>query len=129
MTSHLVPPHGGRLVDLMASPERVAEPRQLMVEFLSDVDVSTYLGANEYDGVVWFNRERMEDLVWWIYATGIIAILVASSDPKTRAGWILDLHEAIDRISDAVAHSLYQVDRLLDALDEKRTTRKGAPRE
>ncbi len=25
MTSHLVPPHGGRLVDLMASPERVAE--------------------------------------------------------------------------------------------------------
>ncbi|HEX9189500.1 MAG TPA: adenylyltransferase, partial [Vicinamibacteria bacterium] len=25
MTSHLVPPHGGRLVDLMASPDRVAE--------------------------------------------------------------------------------------------------------
>ena len=25
MTSHLVPPHGGRLVDLMASPERIAE--------------------------------------------------------------------------------------------------------
>ena len=25
MTSHLVPPHGGRLVDLMASPQRVAE--------------------------------------------------------------------------------------------------------
>jgi ATP sulfurylase len=25
MTSHLVPPHGGRLVDLMASPARVAE--------------------------------------------------------------------------------------------------------
>ena len=25
MTSHLVPPHGGRLVDLMSSPARVAE--------------------------------------------------------------------------------------------------------
>jgi len=81
MTSHLVPPHGGRLVDLMASPARVAElggrakempswsltPRQLAdLELLLSGGFSPltgFMGAAEAESV---RRDlRLADGTFW----------------------------------------------------------------
>ena len=99
------------------TPARAGSPRQLLAGLLSDVDVSTFLGVNEYDDVVWFNGERLDELVWWIYATGVVAVFSTVPADK-RAESILDLYGMVERIGVARDASGYKVDAFLDALSD-----------
>ncbi|TVQ97207.1 MAG: alpha-amylase, partial [Spirochaetaceae bacterium] len=51
-------------------------------ELLSDSDVSRYLGINEHEGTVWYHKERMETLLWWLLATAILEIVYDDCEKK-----------------------------------------------
>jgi hypothetical protein len=41
---------------------------------LSDNDAQIYLGVNRYQGILWFNKESYEDLLWWLFASAAVEI-------------------------------------------------------
>jgi hypothetical protein len=98
-------------------PRRFA--RSLVSDLLSDGDTMTYLGLNEYDGVVWFNRERLEELCWWLVAVALITI-EESGNAGDEAGveeQIALLARVMERVDAASRASEYRVDLLLRALE------------
>jgi len=99
------------------TPEAVDNPGRLIENLLSDVDVSTFVAVNEYDEVVWFNGERLDELTWWIYATGVVSIFTATP-AEERAESVLALYEMVETIGTAREASGYKVDAFLDALSD-----------
>ena len=45
-----------------------------LTSILSDSDALSYLGVNRYQDVLWFNKEALEDLMWWLYIIAAIEI-------------------------------------------------------
>jgi hypothetical protein len=86
----------------------------LFASMLSDAVVTDYLGLNEYNGVVYFNKERLEELRWWLLATGLIGIEKAGGDGQADA--VKKLHEMLERLDAAQANAEYQIEKLLAGL-------------
>ncbi|MEE8441212.1 MAG: hypothetical protein V3S41_05775 [Spirochaetia bacterium] len=88
----------------------------LLADLIHDSDATSFLGFNEYKRTVWFNRERFEELVWWLYATALIDQCSESLD-KGGAGCagLLDLHTIVTDLRTAAVTSGYEVSKLLQA--------------
>ncbi|MFP4113161.1 MAG: alpha-amylase family glycosyl hydrolase [Spirochaetales bacterium] len=92
----------------------------LMHELLSDGDVTTYLGFNRYEGEIWFNQERFEELRWWIFATALVTM--DKVPPETAADHdrlvadVVGLFELVQRLERAQRASGFRVDALLAGL-------------
>ena len=43
-----------------------------MQSMLSDSDVRTYIGLNEFQGRWWYNKESMETLMYWLFAVSTV---------------------------------------------------------
>jgi hypothetical protein len=86
---------------------------------LSDSDALGYLGVNRYQGVLWFNKEAFEDLMWWLY---IIAAVESSGSegsdqPAEDTGKsILLCYNTISNILINAQASGYKLEKLLDLL-------------
>ena len=95
-----------------------ASARELVADLLSNGDITMYVGLNEYEGVVWFNRERFEELAWWLTAVALIRIEASApegTDPD-REEQIALLGRVIEELETAVQASEYRVDLLTKAL-------------
>ncbi len=92
----------------------------LMQDLLSDGDVTMYLGLNEYEGAIWYRKERMDELRWWLFATALVSMdKVAPGDTAERDRLIADitrLYRLDNRLEEAQRASRYRVDDLLNAL-------------
>ncbi|MFW6292266.1 MAG: alpha-amylase, partial [Spirochaetota bacterium] len=92
----------------------------LAAELFADGDVTIYLGLNEYEGEVWFNRERLEELRWWLFATALVSMdKVPPEDQADRARLIDDvnrLYALVEELEAAARASQYRVEKLLAAL-------------
>ena len=88
----------------------------LLAELVHDSDATSFLGFNEYEGTVWFNRERFEDLVWWLYAIALIDQCAEALDHgEAGCAELLSLHAIVTDLLDAAAVSGYEVSKLLEA--------------
>ena len=92
----------------------------LMHDLMSNGDVTTYLGLNEYEGEVWFHKERLDELRWWLFAAALVSMdKVAPGDTAGRER-LVDEVIRLDRMAlamqEAQARSRYRVDAFLDAL-------------
>ncbi len=108
--------------------ERYADSEEplpgLMRDLMSNGDVTTYLGLNEYEGDVWFRKERLDELRWWLFATALVSMdRVAPDDTAGRVRLINDVIR-LDRtalaMEEAQARSRYRVDAFLDTLGSPR---------
>ncbi len=83
----------------------------------ADADVQRLLQVNEYQGVVYFNKEAFDKLTWWLLAVAVIDI---TADPEAAAdevpNAIIAAYEVIRALQDAEAQSDYQVEKLKTAL-------------
>jgi hypothetical protein len=76
--------------------------------------VVEFLGANYYDGIVWYRKEAMEDFVWWacvyhlLQAKTVTVTMVKQSYSRSRE-WI-----------SAMEVSQFDLNRLLEAVSEKK---------
>ncbi len=93
------------------------QARQVLAGWLQDGDVQRHLRVNRYQGILWFNKEAMEELLWWL---ALAALATAGPDPlrpsEAAAERFLSCYGLVERIRRAVAASEYQVEKLLAAL-------------
>ena len=91
---------------------------QFLTSILLDSEAQKYLGVNRYQGVLWFNKESFEDLLWWLY---IIAVVELSSlhlrddafESVTKV--ILACFAVVTHLQKAEDASNFQVEKLLEA--------------
>ncbi|MBI5093837.1 MAG: alpha-amylase [Candidatus Hydrogenedentes bacterium] len=82
-----------------------------------DVAMHRYAQMNRYDGKLWVNKERFEQLVYWLFAFSVLARLSAGAPAqKGVAKDVAALHERCVAILNAAGTAGYQVEALLELL-------------
>ncbi|MEN9935209.1 MAG: hypothetical protein RLZZ387_1788 [Chloroflexota bacterium] len=85
------------------------EPQRTLAEMLADEELRRYIGVNRYQGILWFSKERFEELLWWLMlAARVIARAEGQGEDDLRAGEAL-----MARLTKAAAASGYQLEKLL----------------
>lgn len=104
-----------------------ARPRayQILQALLKDDEVQLYLQVNRYQGVLWFNKEAFEQLLWWLFVVATVEISAEPPLDGTRgrlrpateiAKEILACYEVIQLLHQAEERSDYQVEKLLSVV-------------
>jgi len=88
-------------------------------KLLQDADVQQFIGSNRYQGVLWFNKESFEDLMWWLFQGAVIEILAEEEDASARAESILGCFRLVKRLQEAAEKSDFQLAKLAGALSAK----------
>jgi hypothetical protein len=83
--------------------------------WLKDDEVQHFIKVNRHEGVLWFNKESFEELLWWMYTVAMIDLqglsrLAVLEDSVTEACF-----EVIQRLMDAEAKSGYQIEKMVEA--------------
>lgn len=90
---------------------------QLLEKWLKDGDVQQVLGVNRYKGVLWFNKEAFDKLLWGMF---FLAVVQTGSRPQKAANQviedILSAYGVILKMRKAEALSDYQIGKLLEEL-------------
>ncbi len=106
----------------------------LLEAWFADEEVRQFLGVNRFNGVLWFNKEAYERLLWWMMITAAIEI---RAEPMSAAGPLEKQVGAafaiVEKLQKAEVLSEYRVEQLLavarqmDAPKRRpRATRTGA---
>lgn len=94
-------------------------PAKILHAWLKDSTIQQFINVNRYQGILWFNRESFDELLWWMFAVACIpqlADLVAEpADPAETGQVIQKAHKLVQKLAVAAAKSGYQVDKLLAA--------------
>lgn len=112
------------LVQLLIREQNWLQKRQktslaaTLEAWLSSSEIQRFLGINRHKGILWYNQESFEELVWWMTA---IAVLEESSQAEFGASDFVELVLALAAdvrvLLAAAAQSEYQVAALLDAVE------------
>jgi glycosidase len=92
---------------------------QLLQSLFADSEVQQFMGVNRYQGVLWFNKEAFDDLLWWLFTVAIVDLTGAVKPEKaaeTVAEDILSCFEIIRHLRQAEMASGYQVEKLMEAV-------------
>lgn len=93
---------------------------ELARSWLNDDAVQTFIGMNRYEGVMYFNKEAFEELVWWLYTTALILITYTPAGAKPKKAAVIKeikaCYQTIRKLLEAEAASEYQIEKLLEAL-------------
>jgi glycosidase len=89
---------------------------QVLESLLQDGEVQQFLQINRYQGVLWFNKEAFDQLLWWL---SLLAVVASSDDPLRPAPEVADeiveRYDVIQKLRQAEEESGYQVEKLLAA--------------
>ncbi|HUM37996.1 MAG TPA: hypothetical protein PLQ85_14080, partial [Anaerolineae bacterium] len=89
---------------------------ELLRAILQEQSLQAYLGVNRFEGVIWFNKEALEQLLWWMLTlTTVEALSEPDSTPAAAAEKIARVYNLTRRVLEAEAASGYQVPKLLEA--------------
>ena len=101
-------------------PNKKKTAGSLLKSWLSDPEIQDYLRINRYEGILWFNKEALENLLRGLLA---IALITTSTDEKLSATQIskrnLESYKIIKKIHTAAQKSGYQVDKLIAGVEAK----------
>jgi glycosidase len=88
--------------------------REILQTWLSDQDVQRYLQVNRHAGILWFNKEAFDQLLWGMLA---IATLTISADPHRPASQVAEditaCYNVVRQLQQAEEKSEYQIEKLL----------------
>jgi hypothetical protein len=83
---------------------------------LKDDEVQEFIQTNRHDGILWFNKESFEELLFWLM---LIAVVEIGSDPlrspSKAVKAIEECYAVIQKFQEAEKKSDYQVEGLLAA--------------
>ncbi|NJO83375.1 MAG: hypothetical protein HC828_11520, partial [Blastochloris sp.] len=86
----------------------------VLESWLADSEVRQLLGVNRHQGVLWFNKEAFERLLWWMLLLAVIRIQTdPDRGPDARIDDIVACYTTIEQLRAAAARSGYQVEKLL----------------
>ena len=118
--------------------EEEISPAQVLRRWLQDGEVRSYLGINRYQGVLWFNKESFDDLVWWLYLVSIMDMAAAANQEAVRTAGknsgetgtaaeaqtgafstqLETCYHTVEALLQAEAKSDYQLEKLIEALED-----------
>ncbi len=97
------------------------ETRSKLTGLFLDQDAQQFLQFNWYDNVLWFNKERHEELMEWLLLVSIYDVLarnMAMDDLMVAAVW--ERLKTIRRVLQMAERSKYRVESMLSALSKSR---------
>jgi hypothetical protein len=114
------------LARVLISHERAlwaAEPRparRALEALLRDGDVLDFLQVNRYREVLWFNKERFEDLMGGLL-TAAVALIAAETGlaPPQASGELAARCQLAESIQEAGRESGYQVEKLVELVADR----------
>jgi glycosidase len=90
---------------------------QVLEAWLKDGETQQFLQVNRYQGVLWFNREAFEQLLWWMLTLAAVAISADPLRPAAKvAKEIAAAYNLVQELRRAEHKSQYQVEKLLAAV-------------
>ncbi len=102
-----------------SKPDAALTPYKALQGWLKDNASQRFINANRYEGVLWFNKESFEELLWWMYAAAVLQIGVGllhePEDPAQVAEAIQQVYAVIVKLQAAEERSDFQVEKLLAA--------------
>lgn len=98
----------------------------ILNSLLADPAAQEYLKINRHKGVLWFNKESFDELVWWMYSIALVSIvadedLTGNKDPSPKKKFqhrVENCYSVIETILDAESLSGYQVEKLMGGIKE-----------
>ncbi len=84
---------------------------------LKDSLAQSYLKVNRYLGMLYYNQESYEELLWWLFAVSVVQASApdANAKSKNRTAAILEIYKLITKLISAGEKSDYLVDKLVKA--------------
>jgi glycosidase len=79
-------------------------------------EVRLYLNVNRYDNVLWFNKERMEHLLYWLFVVSVADALLGLRDRKGIVKAMEYRHGLVLKLLKNAEQSGWRVDRFLARL-------------
>ncbi|NOZ06295.1 MAG: alpha-amylase [Chloroflexi bacterium] len=121
LTTHgMKPPAPARGEDEAGHAQiRPPEPSayQVLAGWLQDGDGQQFLQVNRYQGVLWFNQECLEELIWWGFLQAVVTTLAGRRRPaRDAAEEIVACFGVVERLQEATANSGYRVEEMLAAV-------------
>jgi hypothetical protein len=84
--------------------------------WMKDDDVRRILQVNRYQGVLWFNKEAFERLLWWMLLLAAVAMDVEPLRPQAEEEFRM-AHDVVGVLLEAARESGYQVEALLELVE------------
>jgi hypothetical protein len=98
---------------------RDAEGAYTVLEsLLSDSEVQQLLGVNRYQGILWFNKQSFERLLWWLLLAAIMLSSDATRPAEEVAAEIAACYRTVRRLRLDATAAGYQVEKLLNLAQE-----------
>ncbi len=94
----------------------IDDPVGFLESLLTNMDIQSILQVNRYQGVVWYSKEGFEDLINCLLAS--VVFEPDSTDPSLRLERMVRAREVIDHLQLAASKSNYQVEKLIQVLDD-----------
>jgi len=110
-------------IKVLTSHQRWFEVRALEKErcplvleaWLGDDEVRRFLHVHRHGGILWFNKERFEQLLWWMLLTAVVTISADPLRPPAQAAQeMVNACQVTQRLRQAEEASEYQVEKLLE---------------
>jgi len=96
------------------APDTSRPANQILRALLKDDEVQQFLQVNRYQGVLWFNKEAFEQLLWWLLLLAAVQIAADPLRPAAEAAEeTLICYEILQQLHRAEEKSGYQVEKLL----------------
>jgi glycosidase len=93
---------------------------KVLDSLFKDNEIQKFIQANQHDGVLWFNKESFEELLFWLMLVAVVEIGSAPLHSPTEVVKEIERsHEIIQRIQEAEEKSNYQVEKLLMAVKQE----------
>jgi glycosidase len=92
---------------VFAASEEVAGNLAAM---LDNPEVRNFLGVNSYDGVWWFRKENLEELIGWVFILSVLGILRKNPDRETTVALVEIQYQAVQRLLNLAAGAGYRLD-------------------
>jgi uncharacterized heparinase superfamily protein len=83
---------------------------------LEDYKVQEYLNFNWYAGILWLNKEALEELIYWLLTTSIINTANESIDEEELLSNIANQYKIVRKILQVAEESQYRVKEISERL-------------
>jgi hypothetical protein len=88
-------------------------------------EVRLYLNVNRYDNVLWFNKERMEHLLYWLFTVSVADALTGARNRNEIVKMMEYRYGLVERLLKNAAESGWQVERFLASLTNPKSSAQG----
>lgn len=107
-------------LDLLISLQNWHQTGELTTEqtarqWFANPEMQRYLLVNRHNGVLWFNKEKFEQLVWWAFAIAVIGAAVDAVESDQARKVVGKVWKVIQKLLTALDESGYQVEKLIES--------------